>query len=49
MLLAIERHPQDLALALTAADARRIHASGKIAVFLGVEGGHAANRQRSGQ
>ncbi len=34
------RFPRDLALATTAADIRRIHADGKIAVLLGVEGGH---------
>lgn len=37
----IEMHPDELELALTAADVRRIHASGKIASMLGMEGGHA--------
>jgi membrane dipeptidase len=37
----IERHPSDLELALTAADIRRIHRSGKIASMMGIEGGHA--------
>jgi membrane dipeptidase len=36
----IERHPQALALALTAEDIERIHASGRIACLIGVEGGH---------
>jgi len=39
----LKKHPQDLALAKTAADVRRIHASGKIAVLMGVEGGHMIN------
>lgn len=37
----IERYPDRLALALTAADARRDMKTGKIASFLGMEGGHA--------
>src|SRR5690606_13444608 len=37
----IEMYPDELELALTAADVRRIHASGKIASMLGMEGGHA--------
>ncbi len=37
----IERYPDDLALALTAADVRRIHKQGKIASMMGIEGGHA--------
>ena len=36
-----ERYPADLALACSAADVRRIHRSGRIAVLIGVEGGHA--------
>ncbi len=36
-----ERHPRDLELARTAADIRRIHAAGRIAALMGVEGGHA--------
>jgi membrane dipeptidase len=34
------RFPKDLALARTADDIRRIHADGKIAILMGVEGGH---------
>jgi len=37
----IEMYPDELELALTAADVRRIRASGKIASMLGMEGGHA--------
>lgn len=37
----VEHHPQQLELALTATDIRRIHRSGKIASLIGVEGGHA--------
>ena len=33
-------HPKDLALATTATEVRRAHADGKIAVLMGVEGGH---------
>jgi membrane dipeptidase len=33
-------HPRDLALATTADEVRRAHATGKIAVLMGVEGGH---------
>jgi membrane dipeptidase len=36
----IARYPKDLALALTADDAERAFRSGKIASFLGMEGGH---------
>jgi membrane dipeptidase len=36
----VERHPGDLLLARTAEDVRRAHAQGKIAVLMGVEGGH---------
>ncbi len=35
------RHPDDLAIAGTAADVRRIVADGRIAMLFGVEGGHA--------
>ncbi|RJF91513.1 dipeptidase [Sphingomonas cavernae] len=35
----VERYPNDFALARTAEDVRRIHASGKIASLIGVEGG----------
>lgn len=37
----VERHPQDLVLATTAEGIRRAKAEGKIAVLMGVEGGHA--------
>lgn len=37
----IEKHPDDLALALTARDIRKIHKKGKIASLMGIEGGHA--------
>lgn len=36
----VRLHPQDLALATTAEEVRRAHAAGKIAVLMGVEGGH---------
>ena len=35
----VARYPHDFALARTAADVRRIHASGRVASMLGVEGG----------
>ncbi len=35
----VGRYPRDFALARTAADVRRIHASGRIASLIGVEGG----------
>jgi membrane dipeptidase len=38
---AVERHPQDLMLATTAADIRRAKAQNKIACLMGIEGGHA--------
>ena len=34
------RYPDDLEMALTAADVRRIHSAGKIASLIGLEGGH---------
>ena len=37
----VERHPNDLILATSSADIRRAKAEGKIAVLMGVEGGHA--------
>jgi len=37
----IERYPRDLELALTADDAERIMKTGRIASFIGMEGGHA--------
>ncbi|HEY2279429.1 MAG TPA: dipeptidase [Streptosporangiaceae bacterium] len=39
----IEAYPDRLELALTAADAERIAATGKVASLLGAEGGHAIN------
>lgn len=37
---AVRRHPEQLAMAATAADVRRIRKSGRIACLLGIEGGH---------
>jgi membrane dipeptidase len=37
----VDRHPDRLLLATTAADVRRARAAGKIAILIGVEGGHA--------
>jgi len=37
---AIERHRDELALATTAAEVRSAHRQGKIAILLGIEGGH---------
>jgi membrane dipeptidase len=37
------RYPADLEMAMTAADVRRIHHSGKIACMIGIEGGHQIN------
>ena len=34
------RHPQDMEVAYTADDIRRIHRAGRIAALMGVEGGH---------
>jgi membrane dipeptidase len=39
----VEKHPADLLLATTVADIRRAHQEGKIAVLMGVEGGHMIN------
>jgi len=39
----VRLHPKDLALATTADEVRRAHAAGKIAVLMGVEGGHMIN------
>ena len=36
----VRRHPQDLALATTAEEVRHAHAQGKIAILMGMEGGH---------
>jgi membrane dipeptidase len=38
---AVERHPNDLMLATSAADIRRAKRQGKIAALMGIEGGHA--------
>ena len=38
---AVERHPNDLMFATTAADIRRAKREGKIACLMGIEGGHA--------
>jgi membrane dipeptidase len=40
---AVAANPKDLVLATTAAGIRQAHASGKIAVLMGVEGGHMIN------
>jgi len=37
----VDRHPDRLRFATTAADVRRAKAEGKVAIFIGVEGGHA--------
>ena len=37
----VARHPDALELALTGADARRIMAAGRVASFIGAEGGHS--------
>jgi membrane dipeptidase len=37
------KYPADLEMALTAADVRRIHRSGKIACMIGIEGGNQIN------
>jgi membrane dipeptidase len=39
----VARHPNDLVLCATAEDIRRAKAAGKIAVLMGVEGGHMIN------
>ena len=39
----VRLHPRDLALATTADEVRSAHAAGKIAVLMGVEGGHMIN------
>ncbi|HWF89602.1 MAG TPA: dipeptidase [Pyrinomonadaceae bacterium] len=38
---AVERHPNDLMIATSAADIRRAKRTGKIAALMGIEGGHA--------
>lgn len=37
------RYPEDLQMAYSAADIRRIHSAGKIACLIGIEGGHQIN------
>jgi membrane dipeptidase len=37
----VERHPEDLTLATTVDDVRRAKKEGKIAILMGIEGGHA--------
>ena len=37
----VDRHPEHLLFATTAADVRRAKREGKVAIFIGVEGGHA--------
>jgi membrane dipeptidase len=37
----VHRHPDELMLGTTGADARRAKVEGKVAIFIGVEGGHA--------
>jgi len=41
LLNAVNKYPGRLSLALSAADARKAYKEGKIAVFIGIEGGHA--------
>ena len=41
MYRTLKKHSDKLGLALTAKDARRLVKAGKLAVFLGIEGGHA--------
>lgn len=43
----VERHPDALTLATTAADIRKAKQDGKIAVLMGVEGGHAIENSLS--
>jgi membrane dipeptidase len=42
-----ERHPADLVLATSAADIRAAHQAGRIAVLMGVEGGHMIDNDLS--
>jgi len=39
----VQKHPQDLALCTTAAEVRAAHDQGKIALLMGIEGGHMIN------
>ena len=43
----VETYPESLTLATTAADAVRIHGEGRIASFIGMEGGHSINNSLS--
>lgn len=43
----VERYPNDLLLATTAADVRRAKREGKVAVLMGIEGGHAIENSLS--
>lgn len=43
----VERHPDELMLALTAADVRRAKRENKVAVLMGIEGGHAIENSLS--
>src|SRR3954469_20450581 len=43
----VGRYPNDFALARTAADVRRIHASGRMAAMIGVEGGNQIDESLS--
>ena len=43
VLKQVEEHPADLAIAKSSADVARARQEGKIAVMLGIEGGHAIN------
>ncbi|MBI1849217.1 MAG: membrane dipeptidase [Planctomycetes bacterium] len=36
-----DRHPSEIALAVSVADAERLHREGRVAAFMGIEGGHA--------
>jgi membrane dipeptidase len=38
-----DRYPEDLQMAYSAADIRRIHSAGRIACLIGIEGGHQIN------
>lgn len=44
---AVERHPDDLVLATGTADIRRAKREGKIAILMGIEGGHAIENSLS--
>jgi membrane dipeptidase len=43
----VERNPDDFILATTAADVRRAKSEGKIAILMGIEGGHAIENSLS--